>query len=40
MDSICSFEITDVKEVALKVDFGVLISDNFCMGFACYLIDF
>lgn len=31
--------VTDVKEVALKVDFGVIISDNFCMGFACYVID-
>ena len=35
IESIFSFEMTDVKEVALEVDFGVIISDNLFMGFVC-----
>lgn len=27
--------MTESKEVALEVDFGVIISDNLLMGFVC-----
>ena len=35
IESIFSFEMTESKEVALEVDFGVIISDNLFIGFIC-----